>query len=546
MSTQQPSKQFLKFQTDARQDLAKGVEIMYKAVVSTLSPKGRNVALSRQFGAPIVVHDGVTVASKVADSDPFVSMGINLVREASQKTNEEAGDGTTTSILVAYEVVKRGLKLIEAGVNPMVLRKQIYEALNECTIYLDKLAKPAKTQKDLEKVATISSSDEPLAKMVSEAVYRGGEDGLIAVEEAFGNETYVTYTEGLTVDKGYSTPYFITNTKRQEAVIDKPVIVLTDKEITTQREIVPLIETIIGFSKNIVIVGDVKGDALSILVQNKMKGVLNVVVVEAPGYGTNTKDYLEDLAVATGGRVFSKELGLDMQAFANTFDPDWLGSAEKVIVNKKTCMIIKGDGEKKDIKKQIEKLKSQKGKADSLAEKERLEERIAKLIGGVAVIKVGAKTDVEGREKLERAKDAVGAAQAALKEGVVPGSGVAFIHLIDSITGDNDGARLLKEVLLQPARKVMLNSGESDKKFLWVFPSRIDRLVSQIRNDENLTLGYEVNSGKLVNLIDEGILDPVKVIRLTLENGIGVGLSILTTDTLIETDAPTQQLVPNG
>lgn len=534
------------FGKEARQSLVIGVSLMYRAVCSTLSPKGRNVGLSRQFGAPIIVHDGVTCADKVFDGNPYINMGINLVREAARKTNEEAGDGTTTSTLIAYEVIARGLKLIDAGVNPMVLRKQIYEALGDCIERLNKLAKPAKTQKALEQVATISSSDEGLAKMVAEAVHRGGEDGLIAVEEAFGSETYVTYTEGLTVDKGYITPYFITNTKRQEAVIDKPVIALIDKEITTQREIVPLLETIIPFSKNIVIIGEVKGEALSILVQNKMKGVINAVVVEPPGYGSNTKDYLEDLAVATGGRVFSKELGLDIQAFANTFDAGWLGSAEKVIVNKKTCMIVKGDGEKKEVKKQIEKLKTLKGKADSLAEKERLEERIAKLTGGVAVIKVGAKTEVEGREKLERAKDAVGAAQAALKEGVVPGSGVAFIHLIKAIKEDNDGARLLKEVLLQPARKVMLNSGESGKKFLWIFPSPIDKIIKKIRQDKDLTLGYEVNSGQLVNLIKEGILDPVKVIRLTLENGIGVATSILTTDTLIETDSPVQQLVPQN
>jgi len=532
---------FLKFENEARDNLAKGVAIIYRAVCSTLSPKGRNVASSRQFGAPIVIHDGVTVASKVQDADPFVNMGINLVREAAQKTNEEAGDGTTSSILIAYEIVTRGLKLIDSGINPMVLRKQLYKALNDCVKALNKLSKPAKTQKDLEQVATISSSDEELAKMVSEAVHRGGEDGLIAVEEAFGNETYISYTGGLTVDKGYATEYFITNTKRREAIIEKPVIALIDKEITTQREIVPLIETIIGFSKNIVIIGEVKGDALGILVNNKMRGVINVVVVEAPGYGSNTKDYLEDLAVATGGKVFSKELGLDIQAFANTFDASWLGSAEKVVVNKKTCLIIKGDGEKKEIKKQIDKLKAQKVKANSLAEKERLEERIAKLTGGVAVIKVGAKTDVEGREKLERAKDAVGAAQAALKEGIVPGAGVAFIHLIDAITENNDGSKLLKEVLLQPARKIMINSGESDKKFLG-FPSQVDNLIKKIRKDKDLKFGYECNSGKLVNLIEAGIIDPAKVIRLCLENGIGVACSILTTDTLIEVDAVSQQI----
>ncbi|MFA6609188.1 MAG: TCP-1/cpn60 chaperonin family protein, partial [Candidatus Paceibacterota bacterium] len=322
---------YMKFSQDAREKLVEGVTLMYSAVCSTLSPKGRNVAINRQFGAPIVVHDGVTVAREVKSPDAFVQMGIDLVREAAQKTNDEAGDGTTTSTLIAYELVIRGLQLVNKGVNPMILRNQLYAALEDIKPYLSELSKKVDTQHDLERIATISSAYDVIGKMVGEAVFKVGGDGLVSVEESGSYETYINYTEGMTIDKGYLSPYFVTNPQRMEAVVDKPVVAIIDKEITTQREIVPLVETMLaaGKTKNFVIIGDVKGEALGVLVTNKMKGIINCCVIEAPGYGDNKRDYLEDLAVLTGATVFSKELGMDAESFARSFDKEWLGKAEK-------------------------------------------------------------------------------------------------------------------------------------------------------------------------------------------------------------------------
>jgi chaperonin GroEL len=534
----------MKFGQDARDDLVKGVTLMYDAVCSTLSPKGRNVAIARQYGAPIVVHDGVTVAKEVKSIDEFVQMGINLVREAAQKTNDEAGDGTTTSTLIAYELVTRGLALVKKGMNPMILRTQLYEALEQAKEELQKLSKPAKTQRDLERVATISSADETIGKMVGEAVFKVGKDGLVAVEESGGYDTYINYTEGMTIDKGYISPYFITNSQRMEAVVSKPLIAIIDKTITTQRELVPLVETMIasGKTKNIVIIGEVKGEALNVLVQNKMKGIVNALVIDAPGYGDNRREYLEDLAVLTGATVFSNELGMDSEQFAHSFDISWLGKCDKMIATKKTTMVIKGAGTAKAIAAQVKKIKAHMAKAESSAERERLEERLAKMTTGVAVVKVGAKTDIEAREKLERVKDAVGSATAALLEGIVPGSGVTFMHLSEAIKGDNPGARLMREVLEQPLRKVMLNSGESNKRKLFgLLPSNIDTLVTQIKMFE-YGAGYNSIEMKIDDMEKAGILDPTKVIRLCLENGLGVASSILTTDTLIDLEPFRKQL----
>lgn len=533
---------YMMFELEARNKLVKGVTLMYDAVCSTLSPKGRNVAIARQYGAPIIVHDGVTVAKEVKSPDQFVNMGINLVREAAQKTNDEAGDGTTTSTLIAYELITRGLEAVKNGMNPMVLRSQLYAALEDIKPALVKMSKPVKTQQDLERVATISSADEIIGKMVGEAVYKIGRDGLVAVEESGTDSTYINYTEGMTVDKGYTSPYFATNTQRMEAVVSKPVIAITDKSISTQNEIVPLVEAMMRVSKNIVIIGEVKGMALEILVGNKMKGIINALVVDAPGYGDNRRDYMEDLAVLTGATVFSKELGLDAESFAQSFDKQWLGRADKVVAAKKSTMIIKGGGDKKAIAKQIEKIRAQLKKADSRATKERLEERLAKMTTGVAVVKVGAKTDVEAREKLERVKDAVGSAQAALQEGIVPGSGVTFMRLADAISTNTPGAVLMREVLEQPLRKVMLNSGESDvRPFFGLLPSQIDKKVNEIKAFGG-DVGYNCATGLAANMIVNGIIDPTKVIRLCIENGLGVAASVLTTDTLIDIEAARKQL----
>ena len=530
MSDKKPQ-ELMKFNKEARDKLVEGSTLMYNAVCSTLSPKGRNVAIRRQWGTPIVVHDGVTVAREVKSPDRFVQVGINLVRGAATKTNEEAGDGTTTSTLIAHEVISRGMKLLDDGINPMILRAEINDALEESLKELSKISKEAKTQKDLEQVATISSADPEIGRLVGETVFKVGTDGLVSVEESGGYETIVEHSEGMSLDKGFASPYFVTNLNRMEAVVSSPVIIVTDKKITTQNEIVPILdyivqsETIVN-NKNIVIIGEVGGQALQILVQNKMKGIINCVAINPPGYGMLRDGLLEDIAIMTGGKVIRKELGLDLERFAAQFDDSYLGHAEKVIADRKSAMIVRGFADIKEVKDQIKRLRKFKEEVKNISEKENVDERIAKLSTGVSVVRVGAKTEVEGREKVERVKDAVGAAQSALQEGIVPGSGVTFLRMANAIKGDSDGAKLLREVLEQPLRKVMVNSGEPDKI--------IKDYINKIKEHKDLDYGYEVMSSKLKNMYEAGIIDPTKVIRLCLENGVSIATSILTTDTLID------------
>lgn len=515
------------FDKQAREKLLEGVTLVYKAVVSTLSPKGRNVAIKRQWGIPIVVHDGVTVAREVKSPDRFADIGIRLVREAAQKTNEEAGDGTTTSTLIAYEVVSRGMKLIDQGTNPMILRDEIVTALNEIKGYLPKLTKLTKKQEDLIRVATISSASEDIGKLVGEVAYKVGVDGLISVEESGGYDTIVDHADGMVLDKGFISPYFITNTNRMESVIDNPVIIISDRSFTTNNEIMPLLEKIVNAGhKNIVFIGEVSGDALSSLVLNKTRGVLNCLAVKTPSYGEFGQGLLEDIAVLTGGIVISKDMGMSTDQLVEQFKIEWLGKAKKIVADRKNTMIVKGAGYAKSVSDHIATLKGLLADAPSLAEREHLEERIAKLTSGVSVIRVGAKTEIEGREKVERVKDAVGAAQSALREGIVAGSGVTFLRLAKAITGDSVGANLMREVLECPVKKVMENSGEPEKI--------IRDYLAQIKESKQLDYGYESLSGKLDNMYKVGVIDPAKVIRLCLENGISVATSILTTDTLID------------
>lgn len=529
--TQEEQREFMKFGVEARDKLVAGATLMYDAVVSTLSPKGRNVAIARNWGNPIVVHDGVTVAREVKSSDRFTQIGINLIREAAVKTNEEAGDGTTTSTLIAYETIVRGMKLLADGVNPMILRAEINEALGEALVELDGISKEAKTQEDLERVASISSASEEIGKMVGATAYKVGVDGLVSVEESGGFSTTVENAEGMSVDKGWASPYFITNPNRMEATVDNAAVIITDKKITTLAEIVPLVDYLIKsdllHNKNIVIIGDVGGQALATLVQNKMKGIINCAVINKPGYGNYTHGILEDIAIMTGGKVMSKELGMKLDnAAAEDIVNEFVGTAKKVVVGRKNSMIVDGGGDQKVVTAQIKRLKGLLPQASNKPEREALEERIAKLTSGVSVIKVGAKTDVEGREKVERVKDAVGAAQAALKEGVVPGSGVTFLRLGQAIKSETDGAKLLKEVLEEPLKKVMSNSGEPSKT--------IKDYIVKIKGHKDKDYGYECMEGKLTNMYKAGVIDPTKVIRLSLENGISVSSMILTTDCCID------------
>ena len=508
----------LSFQSEARAKLLKGVKLLADAVTITLGPKGRNVAITRQWGMPIVVHDGVTVAREVESQDPLEAVGINLVREAAQKTNEEAGDGTTTATLLAYEIIRRGMDLIEKGTNPMVLRDEIYEALPVILAELKRLSVPSKGKEDIVRVATISSADEKIGKFVAEAMEKVGENGLVTVNEG-GVETEIDYTEGMEFNRGYLSPYFITNPQRMEAVVTDPVIVLLAKKVSLNTEIVPILEEAAKVSKDIVIIAeDLKGDALATLAANKMKGNINALAVLAPSGGQDQLDYFEDIAVLVGGKVLSDSAAIDIKA-----DSKWLGRAEKVVSDKESTVIISGGGDKKELAGRITALKEQKKTATEFV-KEKLEERLAHLSKGVAVIRVGAKTEVDMRERIERVKDAVGAATAAREEGVVPGGGSVFIQMSLVLKDKTQGEKLLHEILEMPARKLIANSGENED------------VINSIIGDIILTpgaLGYEVQSGEFKDLVKAGIIDPAKVVRLALENAISVATSILTTECLI-------------
>ena len=522
-------KTLMLFGEDARKKLLQGVEIMYNAVCSTLSPKGRNVAINRNWGHPIVVHDGVTVAREVKHPNKFVQMGINLIKEAASKTNDEGGDGTTTSTLIAREVVKRGMELIDKGTNPMVLRDQITKAKDEAVIGLKELSRPVKSQKDLEQVAYISSADKKIGKLVGKAVHEAGTTGLVTVEESGGYDTYVEHTDGMSLDKGYVSPYFITNPRQMEAVVDKPYIIITDRAISTNAELAPIIESVISKygSKDIVVIGTVTGQALKTMVTNKVEGTINCVAVKPPSYGENVKGFLEDIAILTGGRVIGEELGYTPEQLAEKVEEDWFGRADKVVATAKTTTIVGGRGDKAQVKTQIKNIQGRVNKAANQPEKERLIERMAKLSTGVSVVKVGAKTEVEGREIVERVKDAVGAAQSAREEGVVLGGGVTFLKLQRSIGGRSEGALLFSKVLESIIYKVLDNCGEEQENQFAILQD-----IHEADDKENL--GYEAVLGRVVDLERAGVLDPTKVLRLCLENGTSVATMILTTDTLID------------
>jgi chaperonin GroEL len=510
----------LAFNKEARKNLFKGVKTLADAVTITLGPKGRNVAIQRPWGGPIVVHDGVTVAREVESPTPLVNTGVDLVKQAAIKTNEEAGDGTTTATLLAYELVKRGMDLIEEGVNPMILRNQIYDVLPKVLEELKRLSRPVKSNEDIAKVATISAVDPEIGKLVAGAVKRVGEDGLVTVDEG-GDETEVEFTEGMEFEKGYCSPYFITNPDRMEAVIHEPRIIIVNKTLTLIPEIMPLLQNAVKVSKDIVLIAlSVGGEALVTMVANKKRGNFNAVAVKAPGISDDKQNYLDDIAILTGGKVISGDTGESV-----TKDDGWLGRAKKVISGRETTVIVGGKGNKKEIESRILGLKNQIKEEKSQFEKEKLEERLARLSTGVGVIKVGAKTEIDMRERVERVKDAVGAATAAREEGIVVGGGSIFLQASKVLKGDTEGSKLLKEILQSPARKLMENCGETNDS--------INSHIKKILKSEDANCGYNVDKGELADLVKEGIIDPAKVCRLALENAIAVSTSILTTEAII-------------
>lgn len=514
------NQKLITFKKDAREKLFKGVKLLANAVCTTLSPKGRNVAIQREWGTPIIVHDGITCAREVASKDPFENIGVMLVREAASKTNDEVGDGTTTATLLSYELIKGGLKLIDKGINPMVLRTEIYKVLPLLKDKIKELAKPIKNKEDIARVATISSADEEIGEMVSIAMEKVGKDGLVVPEEGQSFETEVEYTEGMEFNRGYLSPYFVTNPLRMEAVVHNPAIIILKREISLPLEIGTILEAVAKKTKDMIVIAkDVKGDALVTMAVNKQKGNINTIAIQAPA--NDMDNFLDDLAIVTGGKVISSESEA-------TDDLKWLGSAEKVIADRDTTVIIKGGGEPKAVSERVKAIKAMIDREKSPFEKEKEEQRLARMTKGVAVIKVGAKTDIDMREKVERVKDAIGAATAAREEGIVAGGGTAFLRLLPvlkDIDVSQDVKDLLESILRSPIYKILENCAEKEP----------DKIVAEVMK-KNGNYGYEVNSGKVIDLVENGIIDPSKVIRKALENAWAVGSSILTTEVCIALD----------
>ena len=528
----------LKFSDDARQALMRGIDVVAKAVVTTLGPKGRNIALDKKWGAPNIVHDGVTVAKEIELKDPFENMGAQLVKESADKTNDVAGDGTTTATLLAQMMTQAGMKNVTAGANPMIVKKGIEKAVEAVVSELKKISKPIKNREEIEQVATISAGDSAIGAKISEALDRVGRDGVVTVEEGKGLTIDIEYKEGMEFDRGYVSAYFVTNPERMEAEIENAYILLTDKKITSIQDLLPFLEKFVKISKSLVIIADeVEGEALATLVVNKLKGTFNVLAVKAPGFGDRRKEMLEDIAVLTGGVVISEDTGRTFESIEITD----LGQADKVWADKDNARIIGGKGDKKAINARITLLKSQIGKTDSEFDREKYEERLAKLSGGVAQINVGAATEIELNEKKERVKDAVGATKAAIEEGIVPGGGVALLRarkVLNDLKVDNEdekvGVDIVNEALEAPLRWLAKNAGEDDGYVL--------RKVEEAKDED---YGFNALTSEFGSMTKYGILDPLKVTRSALQNAASVAMMVLTTEGLV-TDIPEEKSPPAG
>lgn len=521
----------LKFSEDARQSLIRGVNVLAKAVVTTLGPKGRNVAIDKKWGAPNVIHDGVTVAKEIELEDPFENMGVQLVKEAASKTNDVAGDGTTTSTLLAQAIVNAGFKNVTAGANPMMLKIGMEKGVEAV---VEEIKKQAKTVKDADiaKVATISAQDEKIGTLIAEALTKVGKDGVVTVEEGKGLTMEIEYKEGMEFDKGYASPYFVTIPEKMESEINDAYILITDKKISAISDLLPFLEGFIKVSKNLVIIADdIDGEALATLVVNKMRGTFNVLAVKAPGFGDRRKAMLEDIAALTGGTVISDDTG---RKFENVKVED-CGRADKVWADKDNCRIIGGKGGKASLASRVAQIKREMEASTSDFDKEKLQERLAKLSGGVAVINVGAATEVELKDRKERVVDAVGATKAALEEGIVAGGGVALLKargvlakVRAGLTTDDEktGIDILYKALGEPVRWIAKNAGADDG---WV--------LKTIEESKVADFGFNAMTMEFGSMLTAGVLDPAKVTRTAVQNAASIGMMILTTEALI-TDIP--------
>ncbi len=522
------------YDEDARRSLKKGIDSLADAVKTTLGPKGRNVALDKKFGAPTVTHDGVTVARDIELEDPFENMGAQLLKEAATKTEDVAGDGTTTATVLAQAIVNDGLKNVAAGANPMQMKIGIEKAAAAVAEAVRKVATPVLGHDEVAQVATVSAADEEIGNLIAEVMDKVGKDGVITVEESKTLAFETEYVEGMQFDRGYISGYFVTDTNRMEAALDDPYILITDKKISAIADIVPVLEKVLQLGKRelVIVAEDVDGEALATLVVNKLKGVLNVLAVKAPGFGDRRKEMLRDIAVLTGGQVISEELGKKLDA-AQITD---LGRARRVVANKDETTVVEGRGAQADIDGRIKQIKAQIEDTTSDYDKEKLQERLAKLSGGVAIIKVGAGTEVELKEKKHRVEDALSATRAAVEEGIVPGGGVVLINAASAIDGlelDGDakiGAEVVRLALEEPLKIIARNAGLNGSVVLETVRRK------QVESG-NMNLGYDVISGKYADMLALGIVDPAKVTRSAVENAASIAAMVLTTEAMV-TDKP--------
>ncbi len=514
------------FDFDARAGLKRGVDQLANAVKVTLGPKGRNVVIDKKFGAPTITKDGVTVAKEIELEDPIENMGAQMVREVASKTSDVAGDGTTTATVLAQAIVREGLKNVTAGANPMDLKRGIDLAVTKVIERLKTMSKKVEGKKEIAQVGTISANNDPtIGNLIADAMEKVGKDGVITVEEAKGTETTVDVVEGMQFDRGYLSPYFVTNADTMEAELEDPYILIHDKKISAMKDLLPILEKMAQSGRSILIVAEeVEGEALATLVVNKLRGTLRVVTVKAPGFGDRRKAMLEDIAVLTGGQVISEEKGYKLENATLAY----LGTAKKVVIDKDNTTIIEGAGKKEDIKKRVSEIKAQVDKTTSDYDKEKLQERLAKLAGGVAVLKIGASTEVEMKEKKARVEDALHATRAAVEEGIVPGGGVAFLRTIDALSDlktanvdQKTGVDILRRALEEPLRQIVANTGLDGSV-----------VVDKVKNGKD-DFGFNALTETYENLIKTGVIDPTKVCRVALENAASVASLLLTTEATV-------------
>ena len=520
------AKQIL-YGTDARNALLAGVNKLADTVKITLGPKGRNVVLDKKYGAPLITNDGVTIAKEIELEDPAENMGAQLVKEVATKTNDAAGDGTTTASLLAQAFIREGMKNVAAGANPMVLRRGIAKAVDRAVETLKANSKKVNGTEDIARVGTISAGDEIIGKLIADAMEKVTADGVITVEESKSAETGSEVVEGMQFDRGYISPYMVTDTDKMEAVIDDAYVLITDKKISNIQEVLPLLEQIVQAGKKLVIIAeDVEGEALSTLIINKLRGTLTCVAVKAPGFGDRRKDMLRDIAILTGGEVITSELGLELKDTTIA----QLGRARQIKINKDNTTIVDGAGDPTEIKNRVSQIRAAIETTTSEFDREKLQERLAKLAGGVAVIKVGAATEVEMKEKKLRIEDALNATKAAVEEGIVSGGGVAFLNCIKSVEalcatleGDElTGAKIVAKALEEPARQIAANAGLEGAV-----------VIDKIKNENKTGFGFDAATEKYVDMFEAGIIDPTKVSRSALQNAASVASTVLTTESLV-------------